>query len=52
MTKKWEEISKLKLLEAIQIATGLRVDLNKNLEAAKLLKGPSPVFEFKHLYLA
>ena len=48
MTKKWEEISKLKLLEAIQIATGLRVDLNKNLEAAKLLQGPSPVYELNY----
>lgn len=43
MTKKWEEISKIKLLEAIQMASGLRVDLTKNLDAAKLLEGPSPV---------
>lgn len=43
MTKKWEEISKIKLLEAIQMASGLRVDLSKNVDAAKLLEGPSPV---------
>lgn len=30
MTKKWEEVSKLKLLEAIQLASGLRVDVGKN----------------------
>jgi glutamate dehydrogenase (NAD(P)+) len=30
MTRRWEETSKYKLLEAIQISTGLRVDVAKN----------------------
>ncbi|CAD8118936.1 unnamed protein product [Paramecium sonneborni] len=41
MTRRWEETSKYKLLEAIQISTGLRVDVAKNQQAAKLLEGPS-----------
>lgn len=42
MTKRWEEHSRYKLLQAIQISTGLRVDIAKNQQAAKLLEGPSP----------
>jgi len=48
MTRRWEEHSKYKLLEAIQISTGLRVDVQKNKEAAKLLEGPSPVLNHNY----
>jgi glutamate dehydrogenase (NAD(P)+) len=41
MTRRWEEHSKYRLFEAIRLATGLRIDVSHDLEAAKLLEGPS-----------
>lgn len=46
MTRKWEEHSKYKLLEAIGITTGLRFDVQGNKEAMRLLEGPSTVIHF------
>ena len=43
MTKRWEEYSKYKLLQAIETSTGLRLNLKNNKEAELLLKGPTEV---------
>lgn len=41
LTRRWEEHAKYRLLEAIRIATGLRVDVSNDKELSKLLVGPS-----------
>lgn len=40
MTRRWERSAKYKLLEAIRVSTGLRIDV-KDATAAQLMEGPS-----------
>jgi glutamate dehydrogenase (NAD(P)+) len=50
MTRRWEQHAKYRLLDAIKISTGLRIDV-KDSEAAELLEGPSEVFSFLSLFI-
>ena len=43
MTKRWEELAKYRLLEAIKLSTGLNVDVRRDPRSIKMLEGPSEV---------
>jgi glutamate dehydrogenase (NAD(P)+) len=43
MTKRWEEYSKHKVLQAIEKSTGLRIAMSHTEEVDKLLEGPTEV---------
>ena len=46
MTKRWEELAKYRLLEAIKLSTGLNVDVRRDPRSIKMLEGPSEVLFF------